>query len=65
MNDEFYEASFEVYYVYVSRKLAFLGFSPKIFFVLTLVTFETSCGQTMSLSDLTEVSNFTSRCKLS
>ena len=33
----------------VIQKLAILGFSPKIFFILTLVTSETSWGQTMSL----------------
>ena len=42
MNDDFYEASFEVYYIFVRQKLAILGFSPKIFFILTSVTSETS-----------------------
>jgi hypothetical protein len=41
MNDDFYEASFEVYYIFVRQKLAILGFSPKIFFILTSVTSET------------------------
>jgi hypothetical protein len=41
MNDNFYEASFEVYYSFVRQKLAILGFSPKIFFLLTSVTSET------------------------
>ena len=36
----------------------------KIFFTLTSVTSETSWGQTVSLSNLTDVSNFTWRCKL-
>ena len=30
-NDDFHEASFEVYYVSVSQKLGILGFSPQIF----------------------------------
>ena len=42
MNDNFYEASFEVYYIFVRQKLVILGFLPKIFFALTLVTSETS-----------------------
>ena len=64
-NDDFHEASFEVYYVSVSQKLAILGFSPQIFFILTSVTSETSWGQSMSLSDLNEVSNFRWRCQRS
>jgi hypothetical protein len=31
MNDNFYEASFEVYYISVSQKLAILGFSYTVF----------------------------------
>ena len=58
MNADFNEASFEVYYISVRQKVVILGFSPKIFFILTSVTSETSCGQIMSSSDLTEVSNF-------
>ena len=58
LNDDFHEASFEVYYISVSQKLTILGFSPQIFFILTSVTSDTSWGQTMSLSDLNEVSNF-------
>ena len=65
MNDDFHEASFEVYYVSVSQKLVILGFSHQIFFILTLFTSETSWGQTMTFSDLTEVSNFSWRCLLS
>ena len=65
LNDDFHEASFEVYYVSVSQKLVILGFSPQIFFILTSVTSDTSWGQTMSLSDLNEVSNFSWRCQLS
>ena len=42
LNKDFPEASFEVYYVSVSQKLAILGFSPQIFFILTSVTSETS-----------------------
>ena len=42
LNDDFPEASFDVYYVSLSQKLAILGFSPQIFFVLTSVTSETS-----------------------
>ena len=64
-NDDFHEASFEVYYVSVSQKLVILGFSPQIFFILTSVTSDTSWGQTMSLSNLNEVSNFSWRCQLS
>ena len=41
-NDNFSEASFEVYYVSVSQKLRILGFSPQIFFILTSVTSDTS-----------------------
>ena len=65
LNDDFHEASFEVYYVSVSQKLVILGFSPQIFFILTSVTSDTSWGQSMSLSDLNEVSNFSWRCQLS
>ena len=65
LNDDFHEASFEVYYISVSQKLVILGFSPQIFFILTSVTSDTSWGQTMSLSDLNEVSNFSWRCQLS
>ena len=65
LNDDFHEASFEVYYVSVSQKLVILGFSPQIFFILTSVTSDTSWGQTMSLSNLNEVSNFSWRCQLS
>ena len=65
MNDDFHEASFEVYYISVSQKLAILGFSSKIFLTLTSVTSETSWGQTMSLNNLTDVSNFSWNCKLS
>ena len=64
-NDDFHEASFEVYYVSVSQKLGILGFSPQIFFILTSVTSDTSWGQSMSFSDLNEVSNFSWRCQLS
>ena len=64
MNDDFHEASFEVYYLSVRQKLVILGFLPKIFFALTLVTSETSWGQTMSFSDLSEVSNFSWRLQL-
>ena len=42
LNDDFHEASFEVYYVSVSQKLVILGFSPLIFFILTSVTSDTS-----------------------
>ena len=63
--EDFSEASFEVYYISVSQKLAILGFSHQIFFILTSVTSETSWGQSMSLSDLNEVSNFSWRCQLS
>ena len=42
INEDFYEASFEVNYISVSQKLAILGFSSKIFFTLTSVTSETS-----------------------
>ena len=59
------EASFEVYYISVSQKLAILGISPQIFFILTLVTSDTSWGQSMSLSNLNEVSNFSWGCQLS
>ena len=65
LNDDFHEASFEVYYISVSQKLTILGFSPQIFFILTSVTSDTSWGQTMSLSDLNEVSNFSWRYQLS
>ena len=65
LNDDFHEASFEVYYVSVSQKLVILGFSPQIFFILTSVTSDTSWGQSMSLSDLNEVSNFSWGCQLS
>ena len=41
-NDDFHEASFEVYYVSVSQKLGILRFSPQIFFILTSVTSDTS-----------------------
>ena len=54
MNDDFYVASFEVYYISVRQKLVVLGFSHKIFFILTSVTSESSWGQTMDFSDLTE-----------
>ena len=56
MNDDFHEASFEVYYVSVSQKLVILEFSPQFFFILTSVTSNTSWGQSMSLSNLYEVS---------
>ena len=65
MNDDFYEDSFEVYNIFLGQKLTILEFLPKIFFILTSVTSETSWGQTMSFSDLTEVSNFSWRCQLS
>ena len=64
-NDDFHEASFEVYYVSVSQKLVILEFSPQFFFILTSVTSDTSWGQSMSLSDLYEVSNFSWICQLS
>ena len=44
--------------------MAILGFSPKIFFFFDLVTSETFWGQTISLSDLTAVSNISWRCQL-
>jgi hypothetical protein len=31
INDDFYEASFEVYYISVRQKLAILGFLSKVF----------------------------------
>ena len=65
LNDDFHEASFEVYYISVSQKLTILGFSPQIFFILTSVTSDTSWGQSMSLSNLNEVSNFSWGCQLS
>jgi hypothetical protein len=46
-NDAFHEASFEVYYVSVSQKLAILGISPQIFFILTSVTCDTSSATSM------------------
>ena len=58
MNDDFHEASFEVYFISVSQKLVILQFLPQFFFILTSVNSETSWGQTMSFSDLTEISNF-------
>jgi hypothetical protein len=58
MNDDFYDASFEVYYISVRQKLVILGLSHKIFFILTSVTSETSRGQTMGFNHLIEVSNF-------
>ena len=58
MNYNFYKDSFEVYNISVTQKLAILGFSSKIFFILTSVSSETSWGRTMSFSDLTEVLNF-------
>ena len=64
-DQDFYEDSFEVYYISVSQKLAILGFSSKIFLTLTSVTSETSWGQTMSLNNLTDVSNFSWNRKLS
>ena len=64
LNDDFHEDFFEVNYVSVSQKLVILGFSSQIFFILTLVTSDTSWGQTMSLSNLNEVSNFSWRCRL-
>ena len=42
LNEDFHEASFEVYYVSVSQKMVILGFSPQIFFILTSVTSDTS-----------------------
>ena len=41
-NGDFHKASFEVYYISVSQKLAILGISPQIFFILTSVTSDTS-----------------------
>ena len=64
MNDDFHEASFEVYYVSVAQKLVILEFSPQFFFILTSVTSDTSWGLSMSLSDLYEVSNFSWICQL-
>jgi hypothetical protein len=65
LNDNFSEASFEVYYLSVSQKLVMSGFSPIFFFILTSITSETSWGQTVSLTDLNEVSKFSWRCQLS
>ena len=42
LNDDFPEASFAVFYVSERKKLAILGFSPQIFFILTSVTSDTS-----------------------
>ena len=42
MNDELDEASLAVFSVSVGQKLAILGISPQIFFILTLVTSDTS-----------------------
>ena len=42
MNEDFYKDSFEVYNTSVGQKLVILGFSPKIFIILTLITSETS-----------------------
>ena len=42
LNDDFHEASFEVYYISVSQKLTILELSHQIFFILTLVTSGTS-----------------------
>ena len=64
MNDDFHEASFEVYYVSVSQKLVILEFSPQFFFILTSVTSDTSWGHSMSLSNLYEVSKFSWICQL-
>ena len=58
MNDDFHEASFEVYYVSVSQKLVILEFSPQFFFILTSVTSDTFWGQSIGLSNLYEVSKF-------
>ena len=63
LNDDFHEASFEVNYFSVSQKLMILQFLH-IFFILTSVTSDTSWGQSMSLSDLYEVSNFSWICQL-
>ena len=65
MNDNFDDASFELYYVFLSQKLMILDFSPLFFFVLTSVTSDTFWGQSMSLSNLYEVSNFSWICQLS
>ena len=53
MNDDFYEDSFEICNIFLGQKLTILEFLPKISFILTSVTSETSRGQTMSFSDLT------------
>ena len=42
MNVDFCKDSFEVYNISVRQKLVILGFSPKIFLILTSVTSETS-----------------------
>ena len=42
LNDDFHEASFELYYVSVSQKLVILRFLPQIFFILTSFISETS-----------------------
>ena len=65
LNDDFHEASFEVYYISLSKKLAILQFSPIFFFILTSVTSVTSWGQTISLNDLTKVSKFSWKWQLS
>ena len=44
MNEDFYKDSFEVYNTSVRQKLVILGFSPKIFIILTSVTAETFWG---------------------
>ena len=49
--DDFYDDSFYVYNIFLGQKLTILEFLPKIFFILTSVTSESSWGQTMSFSD--------------
>ena len=61
INDDFFAAPFEVYYVPESKKLAILWFSSKILFTLSSLTSITSWAQTMCLSNLTDVSNFSWR----
>ena len=58
MVSTYYDLLRQIWFLTLQHVLMLATFRYSIFFVWTLVTFATSCGQIFNISDLSEASNF-------
>ena len=65
INDDCFQLSFEVNYIFVAQKLKILENVKHFFLAWTLVTLANSRGPNFDLSNLNRVSNVSWRCQLS